>query len=237
MAMPEDIESVFTKIGGQFILPPEFISAKLQNVKAFVFDWDGVFNDGTKDQNGTSSFSEVDSMGTNLLRFSSYLTHGEMPIAVVISGERNSAAFSLTKRECFDACYYKAINKISALDHFCGQFNLKPEEIAFVFDDVLDLSVAEKIGVRILIQRKANPLFNQFVIQHKLADYVTGAESGKFAVREACELMMGLKGLYDKVIAERMIFDGLYLQYLTQRKEIITRYFTSESQTIIEQNP
>jgi len=237
MDKPEQIQTVFTNIGGEFIFSPEDIATKLKKIKAFVFDWDGVFNNGTKDQNGTSIFSEVDSMGTNLLRFSNYLTQGQMPYTAVISGEHNSAAFSFTRRECFNACYYKVANKIEALDHFSKQFNLTPEEIAFVFDDVLDLSVANKVGIRIFIKRKANPLFNQYVINNRLADYVTGAESGNFAVRETCELLMGLKGVYNQVITERMEYSNSYSDYITKRRDGNTKYFTPIDGNIKEQNP
>ena len=237
MAKPEQIKQSFSKIGGKFITPSAKIATKLKNVKAFVFDWDGVFNNGTKDQNGTSIFSEVDSMGTNLLRFANYISSGQLPVAAIISGERNSAAFFWSKRECFNTSYYKVANKIDALNHFCNQYKLRPSEIAFVFDDVLDLSIAERVGVRIFIQRKANPLFNQYVIKNKLADYVTGVESGNFAVREASELMIGLKGLYDKVVAERVKYSPLYKQYITERNTTTTRYFTPIDGKIVERNP
>src|SRR5436853_3976192 len=43
-------------------------------------------------------------------------------------------------------------------------------------------------GIRILVNRKTAPLFIKYVKENKLADYITGAESGKFPVREGCEL-------------------------------------------------
>ena len=46
---------------------------RLDKIKAFVFDWDGVFNNGAKDSEGASPFNEVDAMGTNLLRFNHHL--------------------------------------------------------------------------------------------------------------------------------------------------------------------
>ena len=237
MASTDQIKQSFTKIGGKFVTPPAKIIASLKNIKAFVFDWDGVFNNGTKGENGTSIFSEVDSMGTNLLRFSHYYKTQHLPFTAIISGEKNSAAFYLSTREHFHSSYYKVANKIDALHHFCFQNNLKEKEVAFVFDDVLDLSVAEAAGLRIFIQRKANPLFNQYVSKNKLADYVTGSESGDYAVREACELIMGLNGTYDKVINERMHYTKLYEQYGADRNKVQTRYFTRIENTIIEQKP
>ena len=48
---------MFEKAGGIFCTPAVSILQKLQTVKAFVFDWDGVFNDGTK--GGLPNWPEV----------------------------------------------------------------------------------------------------------------------------------------------------------------------------------
>jgi len=47
-----NIPELFTSIGGRFISEPELISAKLKTIKAFIFDWDGVFNNGQKSAEG-----------------------------------------------------------------------------------------------------------------------------------------------------------------------------------------
>lgn len=82
------LTQVFTEIGGEFIIPEASLIEKIKHIKAFVFDWDGVFTDAGKDHLLQSRFSEADSMGTNLLRFSYYLNHKELPITAIISGEK-----------------------------------------------------------------------------------------------------------------------------------------------------
>lgn len=57
------------KFIGQFVTSEADIAKRLSKAKAFIFDWDGVFNNGFKQGQAGSGFSEVDSMGTNLLRF------------------------------------------------------------------------------------------------------------------------------------------------------------------------
>src|SRR5690606_10938202 len=93
------LNKIIEQFKGQVQTTPELLREKLSGVKAFVFDWDGVFNDGMKDEKGSSRFSEVDSMGTNLLRFNHFLRSGELPITAIISGEKNQAAFTLAERE------------------------------------------------------------------------------------------------------------------------------------------
>jgi len=48
--MTSDISAIFTQLGGEFITPVSELAEKLSSVKAFIFDWDGVFNDGTKNE-------------------------------------------------------------------------------------------------------------------------------------------------------------------------------------------
>lgn len=223
---------LFSEIGGQFISPEATIIEKLKHVKAFVFDWDGVFTNASKDANLQSEFNEADSMGSNLLRFSYFLNNKDIPITAIISGENNKAAFTFVHRERFHLSYSKCANKLTATEHLCKEFNIEPNEICFVFDDVLDLSLAEVCGVRIFIPRNANPLLNQYVIKHKLADYITGSQCGQFAVREACELLIGLNGNYEEVITQRKQFSESYNNYLSLRKSTEPQYFFTEDEII-----
>lgn len=228
------LTQIFTEIGGELIFPEATLIEKIKHIKAFVFDWDGVFTDGSKDHLLQSHFNEADSMGTNLLRFSYYLNHKDIPVTAIISGEKNSAAFTFVDRERFHASYSKFSNKLDAAKHLCETHNIKMDQIAYVFDDVLDLSLAEQCGLRVFIPRKANPLFNEYVIKHLLADYVTACTSGEAAVREACELMMGLNGNFDAVISERTKFSKSYQSYLELRRATSPVYYTSQDGAVIE---
>lgn len=227
------LTQLFSSVGGQFITPEAELIEKLKNIKAFVFDWDGVFTDAGKDSNMQSRFNEADSMGTNLLRFSYYLNHKQIPITAIISGEKNATAFKFVERECFHASYSKFANKLDAAEHLCLQHQISMKEIAYFFDDVLDLSLAEQCGVRIFIPRPTSPLFNEFVQKHKLCDYTTAASCGNYAVREASELLIGLQGNFDKTISERMMFSDEYAQYLQLRKATQPSFFTTDNNEVI----
>lgn len=228
------LSQLFTEIGGQFITPEAELIEKLKHVKAFVFDWDGVFTDANKDHLSQSRFSEADSMGVNLLRFSYYLNQKMVPTTAIISGEKNATAFAFVNRESLHASYSKFMNKLDASKHLCKTYNIQPTEICFVFDDVLDLSLAEICGVRIFVQRNANPLLNEYVIKHYLADYVTGASSGASAVREACELLIGLNGNYSEVVTDRKNFSENYSKYLALRKAVTPVYYASQEGEVVE---
>lgn len=229
-----DVDNIASHFKGSFITPWQEIQQKLQGIKAFVFDWDGVFNNGMKDEKGSSPFSEVDSMGTNLLRFNHYLLHGHNPVFAVISGERNKAAASLARREHFHALYSGIRFKVDALKHLCEKNNIQPSEVAFVFDDVLDFSVAAQCGLRIMIPRACNPLMVEFAVQRNMVDYLTACEGGNGAVREAVELLTGLGGKYTDVLTQRMNFTETYQAYLAERNEIPTAFYTIQESIITE---
>jgi 3-deoxy-D-manno-octulosonate 8-phosphate phosphatase (KDO 8-P phosphatase) len=220
------LEKLFTQQGGTFCIPIAELQQKMAHIRAFIFDWDGVFNDGIKNEHGSSSFSEVDAMGTNLLRFSNYLKKKKMPIVSVMSGERNVLSFQYGRREHVHSIYFRVKNKRQAFEHFLEEHQLKPQEVAFVFDDVLDLSLAEVCGVRILVNQRANPLLQHFITNHNLADYSTANPGGRFAVREACELMIGLQENFDITVQHRLRFSTDYAAYYNERQQIPTSIYT-----------
>ncbi len=218
--MSEQVISLFQSGGGEFVSPPSLFSGKLKKIKAVIFDWDGVFNDGSKRGAEGSIFSEVDAMGTNLLRYALWKAIGSLPVAAVMTGENNPPAVLLARRENFHYVYSRMKNKGQAFQAFCSAAGCKPEEVMFFFDDILDLDVARQCGVRMMIRRSSNPMLNQFAKTHNLADYVTAHDGSRHGLREAAELVIGMLGLYDDVVSNRMTYSMEYQEYLSQRKSI-----------------
>lgn len=215
-------KEILKKFQGQFHVKPDEFREKLAGIKAFVFDWDGVFNDGSKNEKGTGSFNEVDSMGVNLLRFSHYHLRRAMPYTAIITGERNETAFSFAKREHFHAVYFSIKKKQAAMDHFCKAHTLDPSDICFLFDDVTDLSVASIAGLRIKMGNDAQVMLNHYIAEQKLADYTTGNSGGRCAIREASELIIGFREHFDEIIGHRIAFSETYQNYLQQRNAVTT---------------
>jgi 3-deoxy-D-manno-octulosonate 8-phosphate phosphatase (KDO 8-P phosphatase) len=220
--MSELIVNLFEKEGGEFVSPPSLFSEKLTGIKAVLFDWDGVFNDGFKQPGDGSIFSEVDAMGTNLLRYALWRIYGHIPVSAIMTGENNPAALHLAQRESFHAVYSKMRNKGVAFSSFCNTYHCRAEEVLFFFDDVLDLDVARQCGARIMIGRSSNVMLRQFVKKSNLVDYITANDGQHHGLREGAEVVIGLLGQFDEVVHERMIFSENYQHYLTDRKKIET---------------
>lgn len=225
MADELEIESRFRSMGGTFLTPTAVLVERMKQVRALVFDWDGVFNTGTKGDATSSTYCEPDSMGVNMLRFSLWREAGLLPICAIVSGEINPTARAFAVRENFHDIYCGAGNKRHAISSCCSRHNLAMAQIAFFFDDINDLGIAAECGVRVLIRRDASPLLQDFVAMNSLCDYITAHSAGHYPVREAAELLMGLLGSYDLAVASRMSADSSYAEYLGQRKAIQTQYF------------
>ena len=216
--MSDAVIKLFKAAGGEFVSPPSVFIDKLKKIKAVLFDWDGVFNDGFKRGNEGSIFSEIDAMGTNLLRFALWKMNGVLPVTAIITGENNPAALQLAQRESFHAVYSRMKDKAEAFGAFTTTYGLKTDEVLFFFDDVLDLSVALQCGCRIQIGRGSNPMLNQFVKNSELTDYITANDGGHHGLREAAELVMGLIGQFEDVVKNRMAFTENYQSYLAERR-------------------
>ena len=231
---PASVAAAFEAIGGEFITSPAALAHKLASVRAFLFDWDGVFNGGTKGEGMASTYAEPDAMGVNLLRFGHWLGAGALPTVGILTALDNPTAAALARREHFDAVYYGFKHKLLAFDHFLENYHLRADEVAFVFDDAIDLSVAQRCGVRLAVNRAAGVLFKAYLRTHHLADYLTASAGNACAVREVCELALGLRGQFDAVLAERIAFGGAFSTYMAQRNLTAPRFFAAHGPEVRE---
>ena len=221
---PETELEVFGKLGGTFVTPVGTLVERARTIRGFVSDWDGVFNQGAKGEGTESTYSEPDSMGTNLLRYALWRKHGELPIAALITGAENPSARSFAVREHFHAIYYGSRNKTAAIEALCRAHRCSSDRLVCVFDDVNDLGMAFACGIRVYVQRSASPLLRQYVVRQGLCDYVTAHSAERHAVREVCELMLGLLGSFDAVVASRVAWDRDYAAYFTARQALTTEF-------------
>jgi len=229
-------DSLFIQMGGEFNLPVKQLRQRLLNTKALIFDWDGVFNSGQKGEI-PSNFSEVDSMGVNMLRFGYYLLTHALPLTAIVTGETNETAMQWARREHLDAVYFQVKNKIEIAQLLEDKFRIEPHEIFFVFDDILDLSLAKEAGVRFLVKHQAKSLFIEYCRKNKLCDYITSRPGHENAIREISELSLHLIGKFDDTIEKRIEFDGDYSAYLQKRDAIGTQILKASSDGFESQSP
>lgn len=207
----------FRTRGGRFVLRPSSLIARARTVRAFLFDWDGVFNDGFKLREGTSGYAEPDAMGVNLLRYGYYRLHGEMPLMGIVTGERNPAAREFAMRMKLAAYFEGVMDKSHAVAEILEKSDLSTSDLAWVFDDVNDLHVADACRLRILVNRPGPSLLASYAARNDFADYITASTGGRGAVREVCELLLAATDEYDEVLRSRVQVDEAYRSYWMSR--------------------
>ena len=211
----------FIDLGTRLIADREEFLAKCADIKAVLFDWDGVFNDGWKDLEGGSPFSEVGSMGVNMLRFGLWLQNGErLPVASVITGQHNPHAERFAQREKLHGLYMGFIDKREAFDAFLKKHGLKEKEVAFFFDDAIDLAVADRCGVRVLMRGQASEFFIKHAVQRGSADIITALSGGQNGLREATDALLTLMGRFGESIDNRAMYSATYQRYLGERQTV-----------------
>ena len=211
---------VFTTNGLRTTAPETELLRRLARTKAVLFDWDGVFNDGFKDADGGSPFSEVGSMGVNLLRFALWMRNGHLPKAAVITGQHNPYAERFAQRERLHGVFMGFTNKPEAFDAFLAKHGLQADEVAFFFDDVLDLPVAARCSLRIMIGSPVTAWLVEQVIARGEVDIVTSNSGGSNGLREATDAVMALLGVGRDVLAHRAGYTETYQRYLGERQAV-----------------
>jgi 3-deoxy-D-manno-octulosonate 8-phosphate phosphatase (KDO 8-P phosphatase) len=203
--------------------PARVLAERVKNIRGLVADWDGVFNDGAKGEGITSTYTEPDSMGTNLLRYALWRARSaQIPVFALVTGADNPTARGFARREHFHAVYNGTRDKTAAMAALCSTHRLATGQFVCIFDDVNDLGMASGCGIRVLVQRTASPLLRDYVAQQNLCDYITGHPAGRHAVREVCELLLGLTGEFDAVVASRVAWDRDYARYFAERQAVAT---------------
>ena len=217
--------NLFAERGGEFLVSyPDFI-AKALKIKMIIFDWDGVFNGGFKGDGVYSPFSEVDSMGLNMLRFGYKMLSGNILLSGIISGMDNKNTEMFVRREHLDFKCLGFKDKNEGFKIVLKEFGVKPSEVAFVYDDILDLTVAEQCGLRLQVRHDAAPMFTNYVKNNLLADYITAQAGERHAVREVTELLLAAINKYDAAVDSRTHFDEQYAEYIGKRNAIVAKEF------------
>ncbi len=152
----------------------------LQNIKALVFDVDGVFTDGGV---------QVQSDGDLLRTYNSkdgyairYAVEQGMIIGIITGGASESIRHRFAQLGVTDV-YLKSRNKIADFQIFCQKHNLKREEILYMGDDIPDIPVMKVVGV------SAVPCDAVYEVL-EVAQYVSPRKGGDGCVREIIEQVL-----------------------------------------------
>ena len=118
----------------------------LKAVKAIVFDIDGVMTDGSVlcDRNAEPLriYNEKDGHGLRMAALNGYI------LGVITGGHTEAVRLRMTAYGVpYENVYLKARNKLKILQEFCERFNLLPDEVLYMGDDIPDAAALKYAGV------------------------------------------------------------------------------------------
>ena len=165
---------------------------RAKKIRLLLLDVDGVLTDGRivyDSQGRDSKFFDVhDGMGVYLLYKSG--------IPTVLITAKGSRVLKPRARDMHVAEVFTDISpKSSLLDKIFKKYHVRPEEVCFVGDDLVDLCIMDKVGFAVAVFNACGEIKN-------LAHYITLKQGGRGAVREVAELILKSQGKWQKIIAE-----------------------------------
>ena len=164
-------------------------------VKLVIADVDGVLTDGSvykaKDPETLADiefkqFSIVDGAGIALARLL------DLRVAI-ISGRPSSATDARVKELKIEDVYTGSLNKMTPYEDLKSKYSLNDEDIAFIGDDIIDLSLMEIVGAPIAVA-------NAYHLVKDIAIYTTRLPGGQGAFREAIDWLAMCQGRYEEGI-------------------------------------
>ncbi|WP_076415882.1 3-deoxy-manno-octulosonate-8-phosphatase KdsC [Shewanella sp. UCD-KL12] len=160
---------------------------KAKQIKLLICDVDGVFSDGLVYMSNAGeelkTFHTRDGYGVRSLLTS------DLPVAI-ITGRKSQIVEDRMTALGITHIYQGVDNKLVPYQELLKLYNVTPEEVAYIGDDIVDLPVMKEVGLAVCVA-DGHP----YVKQH--ADFVTTIRGGHGALRELTDLLLLAQDKFD----------------------------------------
>ena len=172
-------------------MTPAELSERIKKIRLVIFDVDGVLTDGriVYDSRGTDLkfFDVADGLGMALL--------DKAGIDTVMMTAKGSRVVSRRAKDFnIKAVYQDCRDKLATFEKIQARFKIKPEEVCFVGDDLVDLPVLKRVGFAVSVPNAVDEA-------REVSHYITKKPGGRGAVREICDMILKTQGKWEEVIA------------------------------------
>lgn len=165
------------------------LNDRIANIKLVIVDNDAVLTDGRivyGDYGDELKFFDVqDGFGLTLLK------RAGIRIAMV-SGKKSRINKRRSKELQFDEIFQNAFDKLKVFEKLLKKYKLRPEEVCYIGDDLIDLPPMKRAGLAVAVK-------NAVAEVKSVAHLVTERSGGHGAVREAIDLILKNQGKWAQV--------------------------------------
>ncbi|MFT5234987.1 MAG: 3-deoxy-D-manno-octulosonate 8-phosphate phosphatase (KDO 8-P phosphatase) [Shewanella sp.] len=153
---------------------------KASKIKLLICDVDGVFSDGLVYMSNTGdelkTFHTRDGYGVRSLLTS------DIPVAI-ITGRKSQIVENRMTALGITHIYQGVDDKLVPYQELLSLYQVSPEEVAYIGDDMVDLPVMKQVGLAVCVA-DGHPYVQQ------AADFVTHINGGHGALRELTDLLL-----------------------------------------------
>ncbi len=165
----------------------------LSDITTFVFDFDGVFTDGTVQISGDGSFSR--SLNVKDSYAIQYAVKKGFRIAIISGGSLGPLTPSFKKLGVTNL-YFETSNKLTVYQEFLESTKLNADEVLFMGDDIPDFELMKVAGVSTCPADAAEEI-------KRVSHYVSRKKGGRGCIRDIIEQTMKVQGnWFDKDATE-----------------------------------
>jgi len=152
----------------------------IEKVRAFAFDVDGVFTDGkitvTPEREFIRTYNAKDGFALKLLVEKGYKV-------CIISGGKGESLFHRFRMLGVEDICIDCFDKLPQLKAFMKKYDLAPEEVMFMGDDIPDIAPMRYVGVPVCPSDAASDV-------KRVARHVSGFPGGEGCVRDMVEQVL-----------------------------------------------
>lgn len=168
------------------------VLARAEPIRLLLLDVDGVLTDGTliySESGGESKgFNTQDGLGIKLLQ--------QAQVGTGIITARTSKLVARRAEELkMEHIHQGAKNKLEKLKAILHDTGLKPFEVCYMGDDLIDLGLLTRVGLA------ACPANAVDEVKHA-CHFIASRSGGSGAVRETCDLIIRAKGLQERLMQQ-----------------------------------
>ncbi len=170
-----------------------FFKEELKNVKAFVFDVDGVLSKDTSSLNEKGDPVRTANVKDGFaIRYA--IAQG-YPVAIITGGFVERVRL---RHEKLGVRYYyeNAQNKVECMEDFCRKTGIDAKDVLFMGDDLVDFHVMLHVGIPVCPQDAVYDI-------KAISKYISGKNGGEGCVRDIIEQTLRAQGKW--VIDETII--------------------------------
>ncbi len=171
------------------------LEQKAKKIRLLLLDVDGVLTDGSIIYDGKGE--EFKSFNVRDGAAIKWLQGAGLEVAV-LSGRNSPPVLVRTKELGIEKVIQGQILKLPAFEKFLAETKCRPEEIAFIGDDLHDLPVLRRVGLSACPADAVEEAKN-------VSDYICKAEGGRGAVREVAELILKAQKKWNELMRKYRI--------------------------------